>query len=64
MGGDGHVSAGYITMLVAVLEALKEETLLKVTEYGPPVIELMKSVYTRQAGDFFVGAVSRLEACL
>ena len=55
MGGNGNVSsssAGYITMLVAVLEALKEETLLKVTEYGPPMIELishvLKSVHTRR----------------
>ena len=28
-------SAGYVTVFVATLEALKEETLLKVTENGP-----------------------------
>ena len=54
--------------MLAVLQALKEETLLKVTENGPPIIELLnhvlKSVNTYQARDFFVAVVSRLEACL
>ena len=73
MVGSRHISsssaaAGYITILVALLGALKEETLLKVTEHGPPVIELinhvLKSVRICQARDFFVGVISRLEACL
>ena len=60
--------AGYITLITTLLGAIKEETLLKVTENGPPVTELIshlqKSMGTRQARDFFIGVVSRLEGCL
>lgn len=68
MGGQVSTScAGYITILVAVLQALKAET-LKATEHGPPVTEILnyvlRSVNTRQARDFFVAVASRLEACM
>ena len=60
MAGTGQVSsssAGYVTILVATLEALKEEALLKVTENGPLVIEvinhLMKSVCLYLCGQRF-----------
>ena len=61
-------SAGYVTVFVATLEALKEETLLKVTENGPLMIEvinfLIMSVSTCETRDFLVGLISKLEACL
>ena len=61
-------SAGYDTVFVATLEALKEETLLKVTENGPLMIEvinfLIMSVSTCETRDFLVGLISKLEACL
>ena len=63
--GTGQLSsssAGYVTIFVATLEALKEETLLKVTENGPSMIEvinfLSKSVSTCKNR-----FSSRLEAC-
>ena len=68
--GTGQLSsssAGYVTIFVATLEALKEKTLLKVTENGPSMIEvinfLIKSVSTCENRDFLVGLISKLEAC-
>ena len=50
------------------LSLLKEETLLKVTENGPSMIEvinfLVKSVSACETRDFLVGLVSKLEGCL
>ena len=60
-------SAGYVTVFVATLEALKEETLLKVTENGPLMIEvinlLIMSVSTCETRDFLVGLISGHTFC-
>lgn len=68
MGGQVSTScAGYITILVAVLQALKAETLLKATELPPshrnPQLCAKKCEYS-SGKRFFIAVASRLEACM
>ena len=61
-------SADYATVLVPLLESLKQEAVLNATENGPFVCEVInyavKYIDTDQARDFFSPVASQLEACL